>query len=100
MSPGATACESCAPGASPSELGVAPEIIAGIRRGRGHAAAAQSRRHRLRHGMFLICSGDGSVMFVFRWYITHSDPDSVITTSTIMKISDIHVQPPSAFDVM
>ena len=67
------------------------------RSGVGRCASGARRR---RHGMFLICSGDGSVMLVFRWYITHSEPHSVMTTSTSVKISDIHVQPPSAFDVM
>ena len=40
------------------------------------------------------------IVLVFRWYIIHSDPLSVMTTSTSVKISDIHAQPPSAFEVM
>ena len=51
-------------------------------------------------GTLRICSGDGAIMLVLRWYITHMDPLSVMTTSTRVKISDIHVQPPSAFEVM
>ena len=34
-------------------------------------------------------------MLWFMWYITHSEPVSVITTITTVKISAIMVQPPS-----
>ena len=35
------------------------------------------------------------IMLVFRWYITHSEPVSVMTTSTSVNISDSMFQPPS-----
>src|SRR5689334_7673472 len=33
------------------------------------------------------------IMLLLRWCITHSDPDSAITTMTMVKISAIMVQP-------
>ena len=40
------------------------------------------------------------IMLAFRWYITHSEPDSVMTTSVSVKISDIIDQPLSTFEFM
>ena len=40
------------------------------------------------------------IMLWFRWYITHNEPLSVITTSTTVKISASMVQPFSDFAFM
>ena len=39
-------------------------------------------------------------MLVLRWYITHSEPISVIATTTRVKISAIIVHPPSELGLM
>lgn len=54
--------------------------------------------HKNNHGDRLIaCTG---IMLAFRWYITHSEPVSAITTMMTVKISAIRVQPFSAWEVM
>lgn len=50
------------------------------------------------HGSWLgSCSG---IMLALRWYITQSEPDSMITTTMMVKSSAVIVQPPSAFGEM
>ena len=50
-----------------------------------------SHRPKGGHGILLI-SWTG-IMLVVRWCMTHSDPDSAITTMTMVKISAIMLQP-------
>ena len=40
------------------------------------------------------------IMLLLRWFITHSEPDSAITTMTMVKISAIMLQPFSDFVFM
>jgi len=40
------------------------------------------------------------IMLLFRWFITHSEPDSAITTITMVKISAIMLQPFSDLGLM
>jgi hypothetical protein len=40
------------------------------------------------------------IMLVFRWYITHSEPDRAMTTTMIVKIRASMVQPPSDLEFM
>ena len=61
------------------------------------AGGARARRRAIggAQGRLCRCCVVIGIMFWFRWYITHNDPASVITTSTIVKISARKVQPPS-----
>src|SRR4029077_1388604 len=106
MSPGATPGESetTAPASlsgdveRPAGSGVTLDIICPLRSGLGSGESwASMSCLKFDQGTLRICSADGDIMLVLRWYITHMDPLSVMTTSTRVKISDIHVQPPSAF---
>ena len=40
------------------------------------------------------------IMLWLRWYMTHTEPASMITTSVMVKISAMKVQPPSDFVLM
>ena len=44
------------------------------------------------HIVLMLCIS--GIMFVFRWYITHSEPESVMITRIRVKISASSVQPP------
>lgn len=46
-----------------------------------------------RQGMFFMSCTDIGIMLAFMWYMTQSDPASVMTTSTIVKISASMFQP-------
>ena len=59
----------------------------------GAARFAILGAHEIAHFIPVIsCIG---IMLLLRWFITHSEPDSAITTITMVKISAIIVQPPS-----
>ena len=59
----------------------------------------------------LVCHGHGlahfipvvsciGIMLLLRWFMTHSEPDSAITTMTMVKISAIMLQPFSDLGLM
>jgi len=63
----------------------------------GNIVRSLPRRHGCHGNWLASCSG---IMFAFRWYITHSEPESAMTTMTIVKSSAIIVQPPSELAFM
>ena len=46
------------------------------------------------------CMSWTGIILVFRWYMTQSEPERVMTTRTIVKISASMVQPPSEREFM
>lgn len=57
------------------------------------AVAGAGVWRRGRQGMFFMSCTDMGIMLAFMWYMTQSDPASVMTTSTIVKISASMFQP-------
>jgi hypothetical protein len=64
-----------------------------------HRARSLAQKH-ARQGMFFISCADIGIMLVFKWYITQIEPLSVITTSTMVKISANMDHPPSTLVFM
>ena len=80
----------------------------GERKGREPQGRARSRSQAARFVIFWsheiahfipVISWIG-IMLLLRWFITHSEPDSAITTMTMVKISAIMLQPFSDFGLM
>jgi hypothetical protein len=80
------------PGAERDEAGEGEDGADRQRQPRGGGTLADRGCHQ---GMFFMSCIEAGIMLVFMWYMTHSEPASVMTTSTSVKISASMFQPPS-----